>query len=118
MENLLAIIVFVLIAVLSDRGSKKKRQAPPQAETGDDYVPANIDFDIPHIEGAPPENYFPEPPSETAAATPTPHSTPQIAISQSTAPRRENSPLRLTAENTLQAMAWAQILGRPKGYRR
>lgn len=149
MENIILVILFYFIAtVLSDRNRKKKRTSAPERPNG---IPGKaepsggaaqpterIEFEIPHLEGAPP---LPLPSSgechetEDADAQKTvwesdtrymgresgeeerklPHGG---NASSSAQPDEKNTVIRFTPQSALQAVAMAEILGRPKAHRR
>ena len=132
MENIaFAVFLYFLVTVLMG-GKKKRKPSPPgqmelPPQPGDREAP-RIDFEIPHLEGAPPL------PSLDAIQREAPSSEPPLrqrspSAERETLPARDAAPVAdgqpagkacpilLEPQTAMQAIAMAEILNRPKAYR-
>ncbi len=155
MENILLIIFLYFIAtIFSDRNKRKKRRMPPsgppeqmpqQVPRGQDGAAPRrgVDFEIPHLEGAPPvpsaDGVYHEEEDE-ASGKPAPHperdlwqeyvertrhavlrngaGSSETAIEASAGEAGKPHPILMDPQTALQAVALAEVLNRPKAYRK
>ncbi len=147
MENIILVLLFYFIGtMLSSRGKKKRTPPPglpeqiPGQGAPEKESERRIAFEIPHLEGAPPlpsktssgegegeeDAFLPETTWEPEFREEWKDAVeePQNVLEGNGAkhvpqeqPDGEHSPIRFTPQNALQAIAMAEILGRPKAYR-